>query len=192
MQGHFFLSYFFLSFSVKNYDEHFEPIDNEDNPDLLVENWLSLKELYQLQGSNIENHRFKKSPNKWNVNNNVVDNLQVLNNNLTNQDKVNFINVDHSNEQQDKAIHEKQIKVFIPHVFTAESRSNGFKNRRLKRKKKMSEDVIQIDNGANDNDEKYENVNDMRNQKHKQKETQKISIDNDAVTDSTVRYIEYI
>lgn len=190
---------------MRDYDEHFEPIDNEDNPDLLVENWPSLKELYQRQGNNIkENHRYKKSPNKWNVNKNIlVDNLQVQNNNLTTQDKLNFINVLHSNEQQDKAINEKQIKLFIPQVFTPESRSNGIKNRRLKRRKNMSEDVIQIDNRAkNDNDEKYENVNDMRNQKHKNNETQKISIDNDGkqqqkqnaeITDSTVRYmIEYI
>ena len=183
--------HFCLIFSVRDYDEHFEPIDNEDNPDLLLENWPSLNEPHQRQASNIENHRHKKSPNKWNANN-VVDNL-VQNSNLTTEDKINFIHVLHANEQLDKALHEKQSKIFIPHVFTAEW-SNGIKKHRLKRNK-MSGDVIQVDNVANGNDVENKNVNAlMRNQKHK-KSTKKISIENDGnqqqqqkkVNDSVVR-----
>lgn len=167
--------HFCLIFSVRDYDEHFEPIDNEDNPDLLVENWPSLNEPYQRQASNIENNRHKKSSNKWNVNN-VVNNL-VQNSNLTTEVKMNFIHVLHANEQLDKALHEKQSKMFIPHVFTAEW-SKGIKKRCLKRKN-MSEDVIQVDNGANGNDVENKNVNAlMGNQKHK-KGAKKISIEND-------------
>lgn len=165
--------YFCLIFSVRDYDEHFEPIDNEDNPDLLVENRPSLNELYQR--SNIENNKHKKSSYKWNVNN-VVDNL-VQKSNLTAEVEMNFIHVLHSNEQLDKVLHEKQSKMFIPHVFTAEW-SKGIKKRCLKIKKN-SEDVIQVDIGANGNDVEYKNVNAlMGNQKHK-KGAKKISIEND-------------
>ena len=137
-----------------------------------------MNEPYQRQASSIENHRHKKSFNKWNGNN-VVDNLDQ-NNNLTTEVKMNFIHVLHANEQLDKALHKKQSKMFIPHVFTAEW-SNGIKKHRLKRKI-MSEDGFQVDNvanGANGNDVENKNVNAlMGNQKHK-KGTKMITIEND-------------
>lgn len=193
---HLLFCHFCLIFSVRDYNEHFEPIDNEDNPDLLVENWPSLNEPYQRQASNIENHRHKKSSDKWNVNN-VVDNL-VQNSNLTTEVKMNFIHVLHANEQLNKALHEKkQSKMFIPHVFTAEW-SNSIKKRRLKRNE-MSEDVFQVDNETNRNNVENKNVNAlMGNQKHK-KGAKMIPIENDGkqqqqqntVKDSVVSYSVY-
>ncbi|CAO1444386.1 unnamed protein product [Diamesa hyperborea] len=160
------------------------------------QNWPSLNEPYQRQASNIENHRHKKSSDKWNVNN-VVDNL-VQNSNLTTEVKMNFIHVLHANEQLNKALHEKkQSKMFIPHVFTAEW-SSGIKKRRLKRNE-MSEDVFQVDNETNGNNVENKNVNAlMGNQKHK-KGAKMIPIENDGkqqqqqntVKDSVVSYSVY-
>ena len=155
-----------LLFTVTDYEEYFVPIDNRDNPNLLLENWPHIKEPYQREVSNTENNRHIKPHNNWNANN---DDYLLQNNNLTTMNKLNFIHVLHSNEQLDKTQHEEESKIFIP--------NNGSKQLRLKRK--LSKYAIQSDNIVNGNDVENKNANAPNgNQKH-QNGTKKISTKND-------------